>query len=125
MGFPPWPMRLSLDNLVDSTSEESTILTPILVWTPDRHRHERHTNPSFNAFLHPASMSLDYRRSQTARPIDRHFYFQRVVFHILNYFIALSANCIFFYIYKTIQKCSLELYEILTPCNKCPMSFDI
>ena len=64
MGFPPWPLRLSLINLVDSTSEESTILTPILVWTPDRHRHVRHTNPNFNSFQHQASMSLDYRRSQ-------------------------------------------------------------
>ena len=37
LGFPPGPVRPSLDNLDISNSFKMPILMPSLVWTPDRH----------------------------------------------------------------------------------------
>ena len=43
--FRPGPVRPSLDNLVELASAGTTILTPGLVRTPDRHRAVTSRNP--------------------------------------------------------------------------------
>ena len=48
--FRPGPVRPSLDNLVDFTSAKSTILTPSLVRTPNRHRATTSSYPILKPF---------------------------------------------------------------------------
>lgn len=60
LGFPPGPVRPSLDNLDISNSFKMPILMPSLVWTPDRHgAHENRTpvlKPSSDSSLQVAGL---------------------------------------------------------------------
>ena len=50
LGFPPGPVRLSLDNLIPSSSLKRAMLMHVLVRTPDRHEPIADRNP----FLKPS-----------------------------------------------------------------------
>ncbi|KFM82947.1 hypothetical protein X975_21752, partial [Stegodyphus mimosarum] len=64
--FRPEPVRSALDDLVDPGSPSSTISTPCLVRTPDRHRETEDRTPNLTP-----SVSPDLQSSWITAPSHR------------------------------------------------------
>ena len=87
--FRPGPIRPSLDNLVNTTSVELTILTPSLVRTPDRHRATSNRNPTLRSFTNssfPVTWITEARHNPQLFSADRHFS------HIQTYSISMART---------------------------------
>ncbi len=54
LGFPPGPVRPSLDDLETSPSGMVSISTPSLARTPDQHAQMKGGTPNTGGFHHPA-----------------------------------------------------------------------
>lgn len=63
LGFPPGPVRPSLDDLDNPSSDSSSISAPCLAWTPDQHEHPYARTPGPTKSRTLASKQLDYRRT--------------------------------------------------------------